>query len=361
VNIVFAISSLGGGGAERVAVVLANEWARTGEQVHVALTSRRNVPCPYELSESVSVVWLAAGGASPVSRIAALRALIASTRADVVVSFMTDANCIALLAAAGTGVPVVLSERTSVRDWPLQPALKLLRMILYPFASGLVVQTAENAAHCRRLWPSLDVAVIPNPVSDHARARDRVVAESASPNLLVMGRLIPEKQVDHVIRAFAYSRRVVRDARLVLVGDGPELPNLRRLVESLCLVDGVEFAGWRSDTTSFVASSRAFVSASRVEGFPNALLECVVSGLPAIAYDCRTGPAEILNDGGGVLVALNDVSALQRAMMRVLRDDVWVREMSLRGFGSAERFEPAYLARKWLDVFGAKRAGWRQF
>lgn len=121
-----------------------------------------------------------------------------------------------------------------------------------------------------------------------------------------VGRLSPEKGYDTLLRAFAMAD--LRDSTLVLVGDGPE----RVRLETMAPPD-VVFTGWQADPWPFHTLFDLLVAPSRSEAFGITILEAMLSGTPVISTRSE-GPGEILADGSGLLVDVDDVKAMAEAM-----------------------------------------------
>jgi glycosyltransferase involved in cell wall biosynthesis len=141
------------------------------------------------------------------------------------------------------------------------------------------------------------------------------------PVLLAVGRLSPQKDFECLLRAFA-TVRAETDARLMILGEGPERARLESLVTELGLTGDVELPGWVGNPYPYMARSDLFVLSSRWEGLPTVLIEALFCGLRIVATDCPSGPQEIL-DGGryGALVPVGDHAALAAAIIASLRDE----------------------------------------
>ena len=357
-HIVFLIPNLGPGGAERVASLLANYWAGQGHGVTVATFEPPGIEPFFPLQGGIALRGLAASGASRglaarlgtnVARVSRLRSLLREIRPDVVVAFMTEANVVALWACRGLGVPVVISERNQ----PERPGLgclhKLARRLSYPWASAMVVQTDAIA-----LWATtrfrIPIHVIPNPVElGPGRARG---GEAGAHHVISLGRLTYQKGFDVLVTSFAALADKHPDWRLVIYGEGPDRPALERLRAESGLNDRISFPGLTKDSGGALSRADLFVLPSRFEGYPNALLEALGSGLPVIATSCPGGTAEILADGAhGMLVPPDDVAAMTKAL------DAMMSDPSLRAtYGSRARpavagLDFAAVGRRWLDLF----------
>jgi glycosyltransferase involved in cell wall biosynthesis len=323
-RIALVISSLSGGGAERVLSTLAGYWARGGHDVTVVTVGSRETDV-YALGAGVRRVTLDLARPSrhvvealvrSSRRVFALRRALVRLEPDVVVSFIASANVLSLLATSGTGVSVVVCERTDPRRHRIGMPRAALRRLLYPRAAGLVVQTESLASWGRDLCSR--VHVIPNFVE-----RPHISADPGNDRgglrLMAMGSLRPEKGFDLLIEAFARIAASHPQWSLTILGDGPERLRLDALVASARLQDRVSMPGRTSEPWRHLAAAHAFALSSRREGFPNALLEAMASGLPVVAFDCPSGPAEIIEHGrNGLLVEAGDVSRLAAALDRIM-------------------------------------------
>ena len=169
------------------------------------------------------------------------------------------------------------------------------------------------------------VEVIFNPVitpalqeAGHAPPPHPWFSEPSPPVVLGIGRLRRQKNFPALIDAFAEVRRE-RQARLVILGEGPERAALESLVRARGLQDSVAMPGFFDNPYACMARAGVFVLSSDWEGLPTVLIESLAVGTPVVATDCESGPREILRDGAlGELVPVGDVRALARSISKVL-------------------------------------------
>ena len=122
-----------------------------------------------------------------------------------------------------------------------------------------------------------------------------------------------------LIRAFAEVISQL-DARLILLGDGPQRKIICELINNLSIEETVSMPGWVDNPYSFMANADLFVLSSSWEGLANVLLEALACGCPVVSTDCPSGPSEILEDGRwGRLVPVNDQTALAKAIIATLK------------------------------------------
>ena len=355
-KLLLVISSLGPGGAERVICELANIWAAKGVRVGL-LTLTTSKEDHYSLAPKVErielnvikesrTLWQAL--VNNAHRCWKIRRAVQKFSPDVVLSFIEQNNVRVLAALIGTGVPVVVSERTDPRYHDAGRAFAMARRWLYPLARRVVVQS-ENV---RQNWAcgfvsSEKIAVIPNFVRDDM-PEGLPDTQRDLCHILAVGRLSKEKGFDVLLKAFALSGLTERGACLVILGDGPERASLEELARSLNISQAVSMPGVVQDPESWMARCALFVMTSRYEGFPNVLLEAMSLRCAVITADCDSGPREMIQHGhNGLLVPVGAEEATALAMKRLF-DDAALRA----GLGAAavevrERFSREKIMRQW--------------
>jgi GalNAc-alpha-(1->4)-GalNAc-alpha-(1->3)-diNAcBac-PP-undecaprenol alpha-1,4-N-acetyl-D-galactosaminyltransferase len=324
-KILMLVSSMHAGGAERVAATLVNAWSARGDSVTLVPTFSSKGSCFYPVAAGVELIWLAdRAGAGPLARLAALRRLIGETAPDVIVSFLTNVNVAAILANRRKPYPLIVCERTNPAILSTAtPFWRALRRLLYRRADMVTVQTEATRAPFAALVPGIKrLAVIANPLPPDLAAMPAAGGEGgARLRLVAMGRLVPQKQFDLLIDAYARLAGDLPEWDLWIWGEGPDRDALQARVRGHGL-DGRVFLAGRTDAPwPELRRAAAFVLSSSVEGFPNVLLEAMSLALPCVAFDCPSGPREILRGGeDGLLVPNGDAAALEAALLRLCTD-----------------------------------------
>jgi len=362
-NIAMVISSLSAGGAERVAVLLAQGLTALGHRVTIVTIF--GAECDfYATPEGVERVALDLGRetrslvekvAVNARRLAALRRALRRLAPDVVISFMPETNVLALLAGWGRGVPVVVTEHADPRVFRLKPTWETLRRVTYRRAARVVSVSAGVDDYFARL-PEAKRAVIGNPIPlAEIRAAKGEPVSSGWPHVVMgMGRLAPEKGFDVLIRAFARSAAELPDWGLAILGEGSERAALESIVAELGLQDRVRLPGVVDDPFSSLRRADLFVLSSRSESFGNALVEAMACGLPVVATQCWSRSPGLVRDGvDGVLVPPDDVDALAAAMSELMRDEARRGQMASEAGAAVERFDVAAVSRTWDELLQA--------
>lgn len=350
------ISSLRAGGAEKIFAFVANHWAACDHDVSVILLEGE-APF-YEMNKSVAVTRLGLMApsqgalnamANNARRLGALRRALKHTRPSAIVSFMTEVNVLTILAAAGTGIPVMVCERVDPFANLEKKSWRLLRRVAYPFAARIVTQT-KGAARYYEGWGRGGVAVIPNTIGPAINAHPAAQTD-AGDVIVAMGRLEPQKGFDLLLNAFGKIKETHPGWKLSIYGGGTERTALERQRAALGLENRVEFHGKTADPAGAFRSAKIFVLSSRFEGFPNVLLEAMAGGLAVAAFDCPWGPGEIIRNGAdGLLVPPGDVDALAGVMDRLITDVDLRLRLSSAASQVTERFSTARVMAMWDEL-----------
>lgn len=319
------VPDLGGGGVQRVLANLAGGLADRG--VDVTLFTLEDRPTVTPVPTGVRHVVL--GGAGRWAAVARLRATAKRERLDALVGGITRANLAVLAAARGPTRSVLTKHLPVDMLSPSRARVRVLSAVIrHGYARADAVVAVSRGTYDSLLQiglPPVRVHRIANPVLGPgfdvrcaAAIADPWFAVGAPPVVVGVGRLVPQKDFATLVRAV----ELLRDrsaARLVLFGEGPERGALEHQVARAGLQDRVRFAGHVPDPLPYLARASVFVSTSRWEGLPTALIEALAAGASVVATDCRTGPREILEDGAlGELVPVGDAEASAAAIERAL-------------------------------------------
>jgi GalNAc-alpha-(1->4)-GalNAc-alpha-(1->3)-diNAcBac-PP-undecaprenol alpha-1,4-N-acetyl-D-galactosaminyltransferase len=370
-KLALVIFSLAGGGAERVVTTLANAWAAAGIEITVITLARLETDrYPVDPAVRRVALGLASESANALEavrnnalRLHALRRAIRECAADAVISFMYTTNMLCILACLGLRIPVIVSDRSNMTDFPPRSVWHWLYRPLYRRAAAVVVQTQRGADDVRRNT-GREAVVIANPLRLCATDVERDAARIVEPGcgtVLAVGRLAPEKGFDLLIDAFARVAPVHPAWRLVILGEGAERSRLSAAIRERGLGDRVLLPGFDDKPEQAMRRADLFVLSSRFEGFPNGLLEAMAEGLPCISFDCRTGPRELIEHGAnGWLVPEGDVPALTEALDALMRDGDLRRRLGARAREVRQSYSLAAILEKWsrlLELLDERRAG----
>jgi glycosyltransferase involved in cell wall biosynthesis len=228
------------------------------------------------------------------------------------------------------------------------------RMLLA--ADAVVGQSRNTVGHVEQIYG------VKRPVSLIPLGIDRPPAVPAPPRaelglpadafvLVTVGRLVARKDTVQLVRALAASKR--SQAHLLIVGDGPEAPEIRRAAAELGVAERVHMLGQTSDAEKYraLAVADAFASTSQHEGFGLVFLEAMAFGLPVLCYD-HGGQTDFLTSGrNGQVLRLNDFDAFARALADLYDNSQLRLEMGRYNRSAVEEFFIERCAERYEALF----------
>ena len=352
-NIVCYINDLSDGGAQRAMSVLANGLASREHQVSLVTeyVSAGDYPLHPQVHRHVLEGEFAnrpkTGQFSRnIKRIAALRKICKQQRADILISFMEDANLRAILATRFLKTKNLISTRIDPRVLMKSKVKKLQLLCINPLADGCVFQT-EDAQSCLPVRLQKKSSIIFNPVSESFYGVNG--APLTEKRIVSCGRLSKQKRFDLLIDAFDKVCEDFPEYSLNIYGVGALQEQLQAQIDSLQRSDRIRLMGRCEDVPNTIKDASLFVLPSDYEGLPNALMEAMALGLPVISTDCGGGGARALIDDGvdGCIVPCNDAPALAQAIKEALSDLDKTKRMGEAAYQKAQGFSADCIVAKW--------------
>ncbi|MDB5576454.1 MAG: glycosyltransferase family 4 protein [Bradyrhizobium sp.] len=360
-RITLVISSLGRGGAERVAVDLSQFLAESGRDVSV-LTLSGDDPDAYDLPASVhrsriEIRRAASSGLQSIKftldHLRDMRRAILALKPDVVLSFIEQTNIRTIACLAGSGIPVIISERIHPGHHPLPRSWSLLRRMVYRFAAAVIVQNEDIARWFRQSVATRRLLIIPNAVRGRSFL-GTIGARIDQPVILGIGRLARQKGFDLLLRAFAGTGLADKGWRVVILGEGEDRKALAQLSDDLGVSGSVEMPGHVSDVSGWITRSGIFALPSRYEGFPNALLEAMQLATACVSFDCPGGQRDLIEHGvNGLLIQAEDVDALAQALRQLALDQPLRERLAREAAKVSETFAEDRVYRLWSEALDA--------
>lgn len=367
------VGTLKAGGAERVTVWLASELHRQGHDV-VLLTHSTPETDFFTLPDGIKreTVGLNEGRESlrgklliNLQRCLQVRKILRRHRVTAMLAMMPHESVMAVVASFGLPMRMVVSERNAPWHRQQDKIWTALRRIVYRFSDVQVAQTQPIADWLRRETGSRRVAIIPNAVQPSLPSGPPYVRpeNSLRPGrklLLAVGTKPYQKGFDLLVEAFGR-----------VAGDHPEwdlaIPGLlpERVEEGISgqdilsaadrsgIADRVFLPGHLGNMRDWYEAADLFVLSSRFEGFPNVLVEAMGAGCASVAFNCDTGPEEIVEDEvDGLLVREMTVEALAAALKRTMADPELRARLAAAAPRVAQRYAPDIVVAAWCQALG---------
>lgn len=308
---------MNGGGAEKVAKLLANEFNYRGINIDLVLF-RKEGPYLVGIESGINLVILKYNSAF--KNLFQLIKYLKKTDSTSIISFMTYVNVVVILASLLSGYSgrLFISERNDIierhkSNFSIHGYISnILAKILYQIPNQIICISKGVENSLKKFIPlKISTRVIYNPLTI------KIVSNSVNKNsnqftILSIGRLSKQKNFSLLLEAFdLVKKQTEARVKLVILGEGEKRDELELIINKLNLNDDVIMPGFVSNPEEHMLKSDLFVLSSSWEGFGNVIVEALACGLPVISTDCRSGPAEILQNGRiGKLVPIGDKFAL---------------------------------------------------
>jgi len=348
-TICFVISSLKGGGAARVLTMLANWFVQFQEVSIITFDSSESF---YHLNKEISIHHLrvTADSSNPLSamvknlnRVRVLRTKIKLLAPQMVVSFITEMNVLTLLATKFLATKVIISERSDPNRKSLSKIWRFLRKVSYHKADAMVCQTKNSQHFISKQFANTKCVTISNPVQMPFPKADK------KENLLFVGRFDNDKGFDMIPSIL--NGLQLRNWTVQIAGGGKAFGQVQSEIDKLGLSDKVSFLGQYKEVDELYDASSIFVLPSRVEGYPNALIEAMYFGCACVSFNCDNGPAEIITEGvNGLLVEPENTKAMSRAIQQLIDDTELRKRLAFEGRNSTKNLSLDRIGSQWQKL-----------
>jgi glycosyltransferase involved in cell wall biosynthesis len=368
------LHAYGMGGTIRTVVNQANAMVRSGHDVEIVSVVRRREKPQFAINPDVRIVTLVdqregrqadsfprrawrrvRGKIVPRGEFAAdyftervekaVMDYVAGLDDGILVTTRPALNLIAARRAA-KGVIRVAQEHMNLNAYPETIRKEIARY--YGRFDAIAVLTKTNQAEYQQILPGAKIVQIPNAV----HKVDQEPSKQENPIVVAAGRLVPQKGFDFLIPAFAEVVKDFPEWRLRIFGTGPRKPQLTARINDLGMQDHITLMGRTDRLDEELAAASVYALSSRFEGLPMVMIEAMTHALPVVAFDCPTGPRDVLTDGvDGVLVPPRDVEALAAGLKEVVADRRKRLEMGAAAAATSRAYGPDVVMPRWEELF----------
>ena len=233
------------------------------------------------------------------------------------------------------------------------PKWSFLTRFMYGGCYKLVSISDESKALIEKKHQLKNVVRIYNPIDiNEIAVKSKAKNELECDYIIGVGQMESNiKQFDKLIEAYAKSILPIKNIHLVLLGDGVQKLKLLHLAKSQNLTDKVHFLSYQENPFPYLKKARFFVLSSLNEGLPNVILESLACETPVIAFDCSSGPREMIQHReNGLLVANQDIGKLSEAMNLFVEDENLYQYCKQNTLQSVPSFAVATIGEQWLNL-----------
>jgi GalNAc-alpha-(1->4)-GalNAc-alpha-(1->3)-diNAcBac-PP-undecaprenol alpha-1,4-N-acetyl-D-galactosaminyltransferase len=354
-KIAFIIPSLEAGGAERVAVTLAQKFLNENDVFLIVLNKTKMM---YSIDPQIQIHFLKETYIPSSNLLIALKSnctfvkklikTVKTNQIDTVVGFTTTVNILVLLSSFFLKITSFISERNNPEVYQIPFLRKTFIRILYPFANAFIVQTSFSKNYFQNFLKTKKILVIPNTINENLLCKREEYSQREN-IILTVGRLDANKNQKLLLEAFANLN--IKNWKLILVGDGILKVEYQMLAKDLGISDKVDFIGTVTNIETYYNRAQIFIFTSLSEGFPNALLEALSFGIPCIASDCNSGPSEMIqHKENGFLFEMNNQKQLEKYMSELMENEVLRQKFSSNAIQSTTKYHSDEIYKQWESL-----------
>ncbi len=351
-KICFLVGNLNNsGGTERVCSIIASELSNIGYNVSILSITGGDSPF-FPLSKNVKIHSIFPQPGRILYRTPAiiykLRNYLKKESIDTLIVVESMSVLFTLPAIQGLSIKHICWEHFNFKSDLGKTSRRLARQLAARYCDTVITLTERD----RQYWlkgtmSKARIISIPNPSPYEPQ---EYIKNQESKTVLAVGRLTYQKGFDLLIKAWAKVANEKPDWKLVILGEGEDRQKLSDLIKKYQLESKVVLAGKTSHVEEYYKNSDIFCLSSRFEGFPMVLLETLAYGLPVVSFDCDTGPAEILEDTGAVLVPPNNIELLADALIDLIENEEQRKAISLKSKEKSKEYQAEVIISDWIKL-----------
>lgn len=352
-KICFISEHLASGGAERCAALLSQFFESKRIKVHhVIVIDKVAYYFGGELLNLGKLKNSANGVCNKLKRFWVLRQFLTKNNFDFLIDFRVKNNPFQefILTRLLYNAPYVMTVHSYMTELYF-PKWKFLAKHIYRDGYGIVTVSEKIKEKINFELGYKNIITIHNPIAiDEIQSLSTEQLALDFDYVLSLGRMDDNvKQFDKLISAYAKTNLPAKNIKLLILGDGTNRYKLQQQVKENNLEDVVLFLGWQKNPFMYMKNAKFTVLASKNEGFGNVLIESLACATPVIAFDCLSGPSEIIQDRqNGLLVENQNFEKLAQAMDLMIKDDNLYHFCKQNSVASIQRFALEKIGKQWL-------------
>lgn len=353
-RLVIILPQLTPGGTERSACELAN-YLTDKKGVEVILLLMYHSKIFFDLNQSVKVIMPEENMRKRLGRLAYIPYLLYFIRKNIKRLKPSRTLCLgyilfSLIASLKIKTKVIISFRCNPyikrfgNNKLLNNVYHLLHKLLRFRVDGFIAQTNEAKAFYSKRY-NVPLVVIPNFLKfvNHKNTFEK------KNNIVFLGRLAPVKNPIDLLKAFSRINNK-HNWQLHYLGDGILKSKLKKMINELGMANQVFIHGFVKDVDFQLSQSKILGLTSKSEGFPNAIIEAMANKMAIVAYDCKSGPSDIINDGkNGFLIPVADVITLKEKLEYLINQPQHIKKMSDQAFEDSKKYDIDKIGSRYYD------------
>lgn len=331
IRVAVVIDSLRIGGAQRLISAYAS--SASAHEISPVIITLREDAVPFILESihkaGIRVIPVSAGSLFNIWRFRRLVRVLKEEKVDLVQTHLVYANILGTLAAHSAGIPVIATLHSIAvsEGWKAKVLRLIENYVLRNYTTRILAVGQMIADINQKIYGRRKLDVIPNgiPVRELSQTREReqmrreIAGDGSNSIVITVGRFSRAKGYEDMIDAFHLLRQKSSNPKLVMVGSGTTLNNIKSRIDDLHLNQSVILTGEREDVHQLLALSDVYASSSHREGLPLAVLEAMMAGLPVVATAVGDIP-NVVTEETGVVVPPHRPELLAAAIEELLQN-----------------------------------------
>lgn len=321
-EIIITTGTLGGGGAERVFLNIANELSKRRIRVHILVTGSKKTQS-YPLDDGVIIEKIVSSKKNKflkvLDKLIKFRRYFKAHNGATVISFFSDVSAYCIISTVGLDIRNVVSERNDPYTTPKNKFKHFLRDVIFKFADWCIFQT-EDAMKYFGTQIQKKSTIINNPM-DLKKVPQVREGQKKNKTIIGVGRINPQKNFLLLVKSFELIMDEFPEYDLKIFGEiGSNSEGLVNYIREHLLENRVKLMGFSNKIYDCFLESEVYVLSSNYEGVSNTMLEALAIGIPTIATDCPIGGSAkfIRNGENGFLVPVGDEYEMAKALKNLL-------------------------------------------
>ena len=349
------------GGVQFVLSKICSELRTEGIEINIISSFKGDSSCPFPLHDEIKYFYLQTSyrhdSDSPLlSKLwfwififFKIKDTIQEPGVDYHVSVSPALSLIILIYSLIFKIKVIIWENVQFHVY--NKFINQFRLFLFKYAYCVVAVSKPDYSFFKK--NRINTELIYNPNSLKSVVNSSLISNSNPPgNLVAAGRLTHQKGFDMLLDiAYILKEKFTDDFRITIVGDGPLKNDLIDKVKLLKLDSFVFFQSFTNDIESIYKANSIFLLPSRFEGLPIVLLDSQACGLPCIAFNCPTGPADVIeNNVNGFLIDCFDLEEFASKINMLVSDKNLLDSFSLNSVSRSKSFCVSTISQKWINL-----------
>ena len=329
-KIVFITSNLSQtGGLQMVTANLANEFAKKYKyNIDIINLGIKYGDEKYELNPNINVKYVGIDNSNCKNKFDLIKNLINSYIRLKNYIKLNCKNKNQVIIGMGTGVSYLLPY-------------------IYNKKNNTIIGTQHTKIDMEINCKLKDIKIIPNPLTIKVDEKSKLDSKI----VLAVGRLTKQKGFDLLLESWKIVSSKHNDWNLVIVGEGEEYESLNNKIKNIGIEESVSIKPFTRDIQQYYKNSSIFVLSSRYEGFGLVVLEAQAFGIPVVAFNCPTGPRNIINDGiDGYLVEAENIDKLAKQIIMLIKDKNIRTKVGENAIKNIEKFKIENIMKQWNSL-----------